>query len=94
VEPAAVLRTARAWGVVKKLFPIPALSAATRHELDEVCETVVGSTFEALLERCRRADADARGAGGLQGWRPSGPGTLPIRIALEVALADDEVAHG
>lgn len=70
---------ARARGVVKTR---PTLSSSTRHELDQTCIDVIGSSFEELVTRCRRADEDARASGGLHGWRPTGPSTLPIRIAL------------
>ena len=82
--------------------PLPFLSFHTQHDLDEAARQVVGEdSFAALAARCYRSDQEALATGGLQGWRPSGPDALVLRLALEVvdhlrdtALAGDLVELG
>jgi hypothetical protein len=67
---------------------LPMLSMASREGLDEAASDVPGCRdFSDLVLRCMQGDDDARAQGGLRGWRPSGPNTLALRIALELAFS-------
>lgn len=73
---------------MSKSYPIPHLPAEARAALDEECHRALGHDFEALVRRCRVADAEVQATGGAHGWRPA---SLPAIWALvEVAIGSTD----
>lgn len=73
---------------------IPFLSLATIDELDEAARDIGCRDFAGLVSRCRACDDAARAQGGSRGWRPSGPDTLALRLALDVVSFLEDVELG
>lgn len=63
---------------------LPQLSPASCSGLDSAAADIGCGDFARLVARCKASDVHAQQQGGKRGWRPNGPGTLALGIALEL----------
>lgn len=63
---------------------LPQLSPASCSGLDSAAADIGCRDFASLVARCRASDIEAQRQGGKKGWRPNGPGTLALGIAVEL----------